>query len=132
MYKKRLTSNHQMNPILIQGYPRKWGWLDLPQSNINLSNSHSPSHSIQDILLLQTNTLALLLHLHLPHYFSLVVLTSSSPSLQTPMLFSNHAHHPSSTYASTISLNSPSEPLFPSIPSSPLGPLSSFSKSVLQ
>ena len=54
------------NPILIQVYPCKWGWPDLPHSNSNLSNSHSRSRLIQGILLLQTNTLALLLHLHLP------------------------------------------------------------------
>ena len=45
-----------INPVLIQDYPLKWGWLDLPHSNSNLSNSHSPSRSIQGILLLQTNT----------------------------------------------------------------------------
>ena len=54
------------HPILIQVYPSKKRWSDLPQSNSNLSNSHSPSRSIQGILLLQTNTLALLLHLCLP------------------------------------------------------------------
>ena len=53
------------HPILIRVYPRKRGWLDLPHSGSNLSNSHSPSRSIQNLLLLQTNTLALLLHLHL-------------------------------------------------------------------
>ena len=64
---------------------------------------------------------------------SLVVLASYCPSLRTPTLFSEHAHHPSSTYARTISLHLPlpSEPLFPSIPTSPSGPLSSFSPSVL-
>ena len=50
-------------PILIRVYPR---WLDLPHYGSNLSNSHSPSRSIQCILLLQTNTPALLLHLHFP------------------------------------------------------------------
>ena len=52
---------------------------------------------------------------------SSVALASSFPSLQTPMLFSKHAHHPSLTHARTISLNLllPSEPLFPSIPTSP-------------
>ena len=53
-------------PILIWVYPWKRGWPDLPHSGSNLSNSHSPSHSIQCILLLQTNTPALLLHLHFP------------------------------------------------------------------
>ena len=66
---RKLTSIHAINPNLIRVYSRKWGWLDLPHSNSNLSNSHSPSRSIQSILLLQTNTLALLLHLHIPHLF---------------------------------------------------------------
>ena len=50
---------------------------------------------------------------------SLVVLTSSCRSLQTPTLFSKHVYHPSSTHPCTISLHSPlpSEPLFLSIPS---------------
>ena len=56
-----------INPIFIQVYPHKRGWLDLPHSNSNLSNSHSPPCSIQGILFLQTNTLSLLLHLYLPH-----------------------------------------------------------------
>ena len=45
-----------INPILVWVYPRKQGWLDLPHSKSNLSNAHSPSRSIQGILLLQTNT----------------------------------------------------------------------------
>ena len=101
-------------------------------SNSNLSNSHSPSHSIQGILLLQNQ------HSCFPSplassMFSLVILTSPCPSLQTRMLFSKHAHHPSSTHACTMSLKSPllSEPLFPSIKTSSLGPLSSFLSSVL-
>ena len=56
-----------INLILIRAYPRKRGWLDLPHSNSDFFNAHSPSYSIQVIHLLQTNTLALLLHLHLPH-----------------------------------------------------------------
>ena len=48
-----------INPILFWVDPRKWGWPDLPHSNGNLSNCHSASHSIQGILPLQTNTLAL-------------------------------------------------------------------------
>ena len=40
-------------------------WPDLPHSNSNLSNFHSLSCLIQGILLLQTNTLALFLHLYL-------------------------------------------------------------------
>ena len=89
----------------------------------NLSNSHSPSRSIHGVLFLQTNTLALLLHLHLP-----CLLWSSSLPL-APMLFSEGAYHPSSTHAHTISLHSPlpSESLFPSILASPSGPLFSFS-----
>ena len=65
-----------VNPILIWVYPRKQGWPDLPHSNSNLSNSHSPSCSIHGILLLQTNTLALLLHLRLPrlHWLSSLAL----------------------------------------------------------
>ena len=47
--------HHQSN--LIQVYPRKQVWPDLPHSNSNLSNSHSPFRSIHGILLLQTNTL---------------------------------------------------------------------------
>ena len=64
---------------------------------------------------------------------SLVVLASSFPSLQTPTLFSERAHHPSSTHALTISIHSPlpSEPLFPSILTSPSVPLFSFSPSIL-
>ena len=57
------------HPILIRVYSRKRGWPDFPHSNSNLSNSHSPSRWIQGILLLQTNTLALLLYLRLPHIF---------------------------------------------------------------
>ena len=54
-----------INPILIRVYPCKRGWPDLPHSNSNLSNSHSPSRSVQGVLLLQTNNLALILLLHL-------------------------------------------------------------------
>ena len=32
-----------INPILIRVYPHKEGWPDLPHSNSNLSNYHSPS-----------------------------------------------------------------------------------------
>ena len=90
-------------------------WLDLPHSGSNLSNSHSPSHSIQCILLLQPNTPVSCSPSPLAFSMSsLVVLASSFPSLQIPMLFSKHAHHPSFTHAHTISLHSllPSEPLF--------------------
>ena len=89
----------------------------------NLSNSHSPSCSIHGVLFLQTNALALLLHLRLPR-----LLWSSSLPL-APTLFSEGAHHPSSKHADTISLHSPlpSEPLFPSFLASPSGPLFSFS-----
>ena len=67
-------SNYEINlfishhhSIFDLGLSLKWGWPDLPHSNSNLSNSHSLSPSIQGILLLQTNTLAVLRHLHLPH-----------------------------------------------------------------
>ena len=68
--------NQSINPILIWVYPCKRGWPDLPHSNGNLSNSHSPSRSIQGFLPLQTNTPALLLRLSLPH-----LPWSSSPPL---------------------------------------------------
>ena len=67
-----------INPILIRVYPRKWGWPDLLHSKSNLSNSHSSSCSIQGILLLQANTLALLLHLHLSRLRFLLTFTSNS------------------------------------------------------
>ena len=59
------TSSIIINPVLIWFYPLKRGWQDLPNSACNLSHSHSPSHSILCILLLQTNTLTLL-HLRSP------------------------------------------------------------------
>ena len=68
-YKKKLITclfSLSLNPVLIRLYHHKWGWLDLLHSNSNLSNSHSPSRLIHSILLLQTNTFAFLLHLHLP------------------------------------------------------------------
>ena len=74
--KRRMKSSEQIffmlflisfhYPILIRFYPRKQGWPDLLHSNSNLSNSHCPSRSIHGILLLQTDTLALLLYLPLP------------------------------------------------------------------
>ena len=67
-----MVSENRINPILIQVYPRKWGWPDLPHSTSNLSNSHSPSRSIHGILLLQTNTLALL-HLCPPKSIFLII-----------------------------------------------------------
>ena len=112
-----------ISPILIWVYPQKWCRLDLTHFGSNLSNSHSPSCSIHDILFHQTNTLVLLLHLLLPR-----LLWSSSLPLalcfKLQQLFS-HAHHSSSTHVCTISLHSPlpSEPLFPSIPTPPLGPI---------
>ena len=113
-----MTIHH--HPFLIRVYPRKRGWPDLPQFGSNLPHSHSPSRSIHGIPFLQTNTLE-----HGPSplassVYLLFVLASSCPSLQTPALFSKHAHHPSSTHARTIPLHSP-------LPSKPLGPLSSFS-----
>ena len=44
----------------------KWGWPDLPHFVSNLSNSLSPSRWIHAVLFLQTNALALLVHLRLP------------------------------------------------------------------
>ena len=79
---KRFSTFSSSN--LIQVYPHKWEWPDLPHSNSNLSNSHSPSHSLQGIRF-QTNTLALLLHLHLPH-----LLCSSSLHLKNFFLFGLH------------------------------------------
>ena len=67
--------NQSINKILIQVYPHKQRWPDLPHSNSNFSSSNSPSPSIQGILPLQTNTLALL-HLCLPR-----LPWSSSPPL---------------------------------------------------
>jgi len=64
---------------------------------------------------------------------SVVVLVSSCPSLQTPTLFTERAHHPSSTHAvlsHSISLCHLNH-CFPSILTSPSGPLFSFSPSVL-
>jgi len=99
----------------------------------NLSNSHSPSCSIHGVLFLQTNTLALLLHLHLPR----LLWSSSHPlashfklqrfSQNVPIIPLQHMPVPN------ISLHSPlpSEPLFPSILTSPSGPLFSFSPSAL-
>ena len=78
----QLDHHHHHHPILIRFYPCKWGWPDIAHPNSNLSNSHSPSRLIQGILLLQTNTLALLLHLCLPcllwHSHFLLPFTSNS------------------------------------------------------
>ena len=120
--KESKVPHQSINPILIQVYPRKQGWLDLPHSNSNLSNSHSISISLDSWHPPSPDQ-----HFCSPSPLvsstsSLVVLTSSCPSFQTSMLFSKHSHHPSSPHAArTISLHSPfrSEPLFPSIPTSP-------------
>ena len=59
--------------------------------SILLDSWHPPSpnqHSYSPSLLVSSTS-------------SLVVLASSCPSLQTPMLFSKHAHHPSSTHTHT-------------------------------
>ena len=111
--------------------PINRGWPDLPRSNSNLSNSHSPSCLIQGILLLQNNNLALLLSLCLPH----LLWSSSLPlalhfkvqpfSQNMPIIPSQHIPIPSHSIR-LCHLNH-----FPSIPTSPLGPLSSFSPSVL-
>ena len=79
--------HHHQSNFDLGNYPFKQGWLDLPHSNSNVSNSHSPSRLIQGILLLQTK------HFCFPSPLasstsSLVVLASSCPSLQTPTLFS--------------------------------------------
>ena len=109
-----VTGFVSINPILIWFYPHKQRQPHLPHSNSN--PSHSPYHSIH-VILLQTNNQDCSPSPLASSTSSLVVLTSSCPSLKTPMLFSEHAHHPSSTHAWTISLHSPlpSEPLFPSL-----------------
>ena len=114
------ASIQSINPILIRVYPRKRGWSDLPRFGSNFSNSYSASRSIYGILFLHTNTGSCSPSPLASSTSSLVVLASSCPSLQTPKLFSKHAHHPSLTHAHTISLHSPlpSEPLFPLIPTS--------------
>ena len=108
-----------INPVLILVYLRKQGWPDLPHSNSNLSNSHSPSCSIQGILPLQTNTLALSLSTCTFHVFL------GRPQLFLPFTSNSNAFlktypSPSPTHACTISLHSPlpSEPPSPSIPTS--------------
>ena len=42
IYDQYYNINRSINPILIRAYPRRWGWLDLPHSNSNLTNSHFP------------------------------------------------------------------------------------------
>ena len=110
--------HHQSNFDLLNGGGRIY-----PSSN--LSNSHSLSRSIHGALFSYQRSCS-------PSPFAssmsyLLVLASSCPSLQTPTVFSERAHHPSSTHACTILLYS----LFPSILTSPSGPLFSFSPSVL-
>ena len=80
-----------INPILISVYPCKRRWPDLPHFASNLSNSHSPSHSIQGtscfsktILLLSFSACVFHVFFGRPHFLL--------PSLQTPMLFSKHAN----------------------------------------
>ena len=95
------SNNFIINPILIRVYPCKRGWPDLPHFVSNLSNSHSPSRSVHGILFLQTNALALLLHLHLPH----LLWSSSLPlalhfelqrlSQNMPIIPPQHMHVPS-------------------------------------
>ena len=123
MYKSQLTlAKSSSIQFLIRVYPCKRGWPDWHHSNINLSNSHSPSRSIHGILLFQTNTLALL------HFFYvffgcpcfLLLFTSNSNTFLKicPSSLLNTC-----PYLLTHS-SLPSEPLFPaSIPTSPLGPL---------
>ena len=67
-----------------------------PTLSISLDSMHPPSpnqHSCSPSPLVFSMT-------------SSVVLVSYFPSLQTPMLFSKHARHPSLTHARTISLHS--------------------------
>ena len=107
------------------------GWLDLPHSNSNVFNTHSPSGSIQGILLLQTNTLALLLHLRLHVFFGcplflLPFISNSSNFLKTwPSSLLNTWQYHLTPFVFAIWTT------VPSIPTSPLGSLSSFSPSVL-
>ena len=96
-----------LNSILIRVYPRKRGcmagfiplwqqFLLLPLS-ILLDSWHPfprNQHSYSPSPLASSTSF-------------LVVLASSCPSLQIPVLFSKHAHHPSSTHVRTISLHSP-------------------------
>ena len=118
----------QFNSNFDPGLPHKRGWPDLLHSGSNLFNSHSPSRSILCILLHQTNTPALLLHLHFPCLprSSLLPLALHFKlqcfSQNMPIIPPQHILVPSLL---------PSEPPFPSIPTSPLGPLSSFSSLVL-
>ena len=92
--------HHIIKLILIRVYPRNRGGRIYPCSN--LSKSHFPSCFPSPLA---------------SSISSLAVLASSCPSLQTPTLFSERAHHPSSGHAHTISLHSPlpSELLFPSV-----------------
>ena len=112
--------SQSINPILIWVYPRKWGWLDLPHSDSNLSNSHSPSRLIQSNLLLLTNNLALL-PLCLPRLLWSSSLPLAIPfklqcfSQNMPIIPSQHMPVPSHIHSPL-----PSEPLFSSIPTSPL------------
>ena len=97
-----LSSSSSSIQFLIRVYPRKRGWPDLPHFVSNLSNSHSPSRLIHGVLFLQTNALALLLHLRLTR-----LLWSSSLPLalhfKLQRFSQNMTHHPSSTHARTIS-----------------------------
>ena len=114
-----------IKPTLNQVYPRKRGWPDLPlQQSLILHLTQFMASFFSKPMLLRFNVI-------LSSTSSLVILASSYPSLQTPTLFSECAHHPSSAHTHTISLHSPlpSEPLFPSILTSPSGPLFSFSPS---
>ena len=95
-----LSAIKSINPILIQVYPRNGGgWIYptltaiSPTPTLHLVNSWHPSPNQYSC---SPSPLA-------SFTSSLVILASSFPLLQTPMLFSKHAHHPSSTDAHTIS-----------------------------
>ena len=70
-------------PILIRVYPRIRAGRIYPSSN--LPNSHSPSRSIQVVLFLQAQALALPLHLRLPCllHFLLPLTSNSNAFLRT-------------------------------------------------
>ena len=78
-----LQINQSINPILIRVYLHIRGWLDLSHFNSNLSNFHSPSRSIQGILLFFKPTLLLsfstcTFHVFFAHPRFLLPFTSNS------------------------------------------------------
>ena len=99
---------------MIQSYPCKREWPDLPHFNSNLSNSHSSSCLIHGTLFLQTNTLALLLQLRLPRHLWLsslpLALLFKLQCKTCPLSLLNTCQYHLTPFAL------PSEPPFPSIP----------------